>query len=125
MWILKQEDDRLLYQVYEQEKLREPEEKRLITNKEDEYNELLRNYFRLDVDTKDCYSKWSLRDPYFKLAAKQFYGVRILNQNVVENIFSFICSSNNNIKRYCSTNAAYCWILTRRFDPEYQAWLIS
>lgn len=72
-----------------------------MTSENDElhYNSLLQNYFRLDVPIKDHYAQWADKDPYFKTAAEQFYGVRILNQDLVENIFSFICSSNNNIKR--------------------------
>lgn len=106
LWVLKQENDNLLYQVHEPGDTGEPAEKKLKTNREEEYQSLLKNYFRLDVDIKDYYEKWCLKDPYFKAAANQFYGVRILNQDVVENIFSFICSSNNNIKRYTSNLVA-------------------
>lgn len=98
LWILKQKDDHLLYKVYESKQTHTESENTV--NKEDEYNSLLSNYFRLDLNIKDYYEKWAAKDRYFKEAATQFYGVRILNQDVVENIFSFICSSNNHIKRY-------------------------
>lgn len=100
VWVLKQENDELLYRVYECEESYGHKEKKLKTSKDNEYNSLLSNYFRLNVEISDYYKEWSAKDPYFKAAAEQFYGVRILNQDVVENIFSFICSSNNNIKRY-------------------------
>jgi N-glycosylase/DNA lyase len=63
-------------------------------------NDLLRKYFRLDVSLEEHYAQWSKMDPHFKKAAEKFTGVRILSQDPVENLFSFICSSNNNIARY-------------------------
>ena len=46
------------------------------------------------------YKLWSKVDPVFKDLSVKFSGVRMLRQDPVENIFSFICSSNNNISRY-------------------------
>jgi N-glycosylase/DNA lyase len=78
-------------------------------NKNDVYNkpdeclvegDLLKKYFRLDVSLEEHYAQWSKKDPHFKKAAEKFTGVRILSQDPVENIFSFICSSNNNIARF-------------------------
>jgi len=64
---------------------------------------MLRKYFQLDlISLEENYEKWSSTDPYFKEAAKQFYGVRILQQDPTENIFSFICSQNNHISRISS-----------------------
>lgn len=100
----------MLYRVYECEESYGHKKKQLKTSKDDEYNSLLTNYFRLDVEIGDYYKEWSLKDAYFKAAAEQFYGVRILNQDVVENIFSFICSSNNNIKRYLLNTFMYYFI---------------
>lgn len=69
-------------------------------SKEIEYEKELRNYFQLDlINLEDYYTKWSARDVYFKKAAEQFYGIRILQQDPTENIFSFICSQNNHISR--------------------------
>ncbi|XP_008195576.2 N-glycosylase/DNA lyase isoform X1 [Tribolium castaneum] len=87
VWVLKQTDDCILYQVYGSE------------NSEDFYNKLLSNYFQLNLDLKEKFAEWSSKDPIFEKAASQFYGIRILKQDLVENIFSFICSSNNNISR--------------------------
>lgn len=61
--------------------------------------EVLKNYCRLDVNLPKLYQHWSDQDPNFKKAAEKFYGVRMLHQDVIENVFSFICSSNNNIAR--------------------------
>ena len=46
------------------------------------------------------YALWSKADSNFAAVSPQFPGVRMLNQDPVENVFSFICSSNNNIQRY-------------------------
>jgi len=95
VWILKQAEDGILYQVYESELSKH-------SQSEETYNKLLSNYFTLDVKLSEYYPKWSESDPNFKEAAKQFYGIRILKQDIIENIFSFICSQNNHISRITS-----------------------
>lgn len=67
---------------------------------EPSYENLLSDYLRLDENLEELYSDWSSRDPNFKNSAEKFYGIRMLKQDPVENIFSFICSTNNNIARY-------------------------
>lgn len=64
------------------------------------YDEILSEYFRLNECLTDLCKKWIAVDQHFKKSLNKINGVRILNQNVVENVFSFICSSNNNIQRY-------------------------
>ena len=59
----------------------------------------LKDYFQLDVDVISLYQQWSAADPYFRETAADFWGIRILRQDPVENLFSFICSSNNHITR--------------------------
>lgn len=93
VWLLQQESDHILYQVYESESLKET------PKSENTYNEMLKGYFHLDLNLEQYYKEWSKSDPYFAEASKQFYGIRILQQDVIENIFSFICSSNNHISR--------------------------
>lgn len=61
--------------------------------------EILRDYFRLDINLSDLYKIWSSKDSHFKETARNFTGVRMLRQDPVENLFSFICSSNNHISR--------------------------
>lgn len=63
------------------------------------YESLLRAYFRLDVDLSECYTKWSEAHQHFKSQSDKFYAIRVLDQDPVENLFSFICSQNNHITR--------------------------
>lgn len=62
-------------------------------------NAILKDYFQLHIDLKALYDQWNIADTNFKLIARNFPGVRILKQDPTENLFSFICSSNNNIQR--------------------------
>lgn len=63
------------------------------------YESLLRAYFRLDIDLSDCYAKWSDAHHHFKSLSGKFNAIRVLDQDPVENLFSFICSQNNHISR--------------------------
>ncbi|XP_002735040.1 N-glycosylase/DNA lyase-like [Saccoglossus kowalevskii] len=63
------------------------------------HDNILKDYFHLNVDLQDLYQKWSAVDDNFKAVAANFTGIRLLKQDPVENLFSFICSSNNNITR--------------------------
>lgn len=60
---------------------------------------LLEDYFQVKHNLKDLYKYWSGRDPHLAECCEQYYGFRILRQDPVENVFSFICATNNNIKR--------------------------
>lgn len=66
---------------------------------ENDFESILKSYFRLDIDLDSLYRQWSDQDEMFKIAAEKFYGIRILAQEPVENLFSFICSQNNHISR--------------------------
>nr|CAD7265381.1 unnamed protein product [Timema shepardi] len=70
--------------------------------------ELLKTYLRLDEPLQDLYELWSKKDLHFKQAAVKFQGLRILAQDPTENLFSFICSSNNNISRISSMVEKLC-----------------
>jgi N-glycosylase/DNA lyase len=63
----------------------------------------LRDYFRLGENLNSLYTEWSQKDAKFnekvKLYPDVLGGIRVLRLDPVENLFSFICSSNNNIKR--------------------------
>ena len=63
----------------------------------------LKDYFRLDQNLDDLYNEWSKRDANFKerisMHPDVLGGIRQLRLDPIENLFSFICSSNNNIKR--------------------------
>lgn len=60
----------------------------------------LHDYFQLDVSLKELYEKWAAADPNFKAKATVgFRGIRVMRQDPVENLITFICTSNNNIAR--------------------------
>ncbi|CAG8476090.1 2380_t:CDS:2 [Dentiscutata heterogama] len=64
-------------------------------------DKFLMDYFNLSpmINLRECYDRWSMADKHFAKIACQFKGIRILRQDPVENLFSFICSTNNNINR--------------------------
>lgn len=77
---------------------------RNISNKKPKIDEesILREYFQLDVKLSPLYKSWSSVDPNFKKVASGVPGVRVLKQDPVENLISFICTSCNNIPRITS-----------------------
>ncbi|XP_055639881.1 N-glycosylase/DNA lyase [Toxorhynchites rutilus septentrionalis] len=72
------------------------------------YEQLLRIYFRLDIDLAKLYRQWTTCHTHFEKNANQFYAVRQLDQDPVENVFSFICSQNNNISRISNLVEKIC-----------------
>ena len=60
---------------------------------------LLEDYFQLSISLPELYRTWSEADEAFRSIANKLPGVRMLRQDPVENLFCFICSSNNNIQR--------------------------
>ncbi|TPX59910.1 hypothetical protein PhCBS80983_g02136 [Powellomyces hirtus] len=60
--------------------------------------EILKDYFQLEVNLEALYAKWN-QDQNFKKKSGEFAGIRILRQDPLENLFAFICSSNNSISR--------------------------
>ncbi len=88
VFLLSQNDKNLMYKAYPK-------------TKEDTGDEdTLKDYFQLHVDLGPLYKEWAKSDPIFKKISETFPGVRMLRQDPVENVFSFICSSNNNIERF-------------------------
>lgn len=69
---------------------------------------VLRDYFRFDHDLLNLYKHWSDRDENFSKRAINYSGFRILRQDPVENVFSFICATNNNIKRISGMVESMC-----------------
>ncbi|MCH5159438.1 MAG: 8-oxoguanine DNA glycosylase [Clostridiales bacterium] len=57
------------------------------------------HFFDLDTDYEQKVNRISAISPLMKEAAGFGKGIRILNQDLTEMIFSFIISANNNIKR--------------------------
>jgi len=60
---------------------------------------IIKDYFNLSIDLQSLYSQWGKVDPIFRDISCDYPGVRMLRQDPVENLFSFICSANNNIQR--------------------------
>jgi len=72
------------------------------------YSNLLSVYFRLHVDLETLYATWLKAHGHFRTATDQFYAVRMLDQDPVENLISFICSQNNHISRITSMVEKIC-----------------
>ncbi|KAL8293030.1 hypothetical protein RQP46_000724 [Phenoliferia psychrophenolica] len=64
---------------------------------------MLRAYFQLDTLLAPLISQWQSADPHFAKkmleGGDRLQGIRVLQQPPFETLFSFICSSNNNIGR--------------------------
>lgn len=67
----------------------------------------LADYFQLDTPLEPLYSSWSENDERLSKIAPVIPGVRIIRQDPVECLFSFICSSNNNIPRITKMLSAF------------------
>ncbi|GIV17203.1 MAG: 8-oxoguanine DNA glycosylase [Armatimonadota bacterium] len=65
----------------------------------DEIAPLLRDYFRLHIPLAPLYRQWCEADVRFAKVAPAFPGLRVLRIDPVECLFSFLCSSANNIPR--------------------------
>jgi len=86
LYLLTQNDNEILYQCISNPDIEDAEE-------------VLKDYFQLSVDLSSLYQEWSKNDPIFERISNSYPGVRILRQDPLENVFSFICSANNNISR--------------------------
>ncbi|KAK9469083.1 DNA glycosylase [Lipomyces arxii] len=60
---------------------------------------VLSDYFNLSIKLSRLYREFGVRDSYFKKISPSYTGIRILRQDPWETLVTFICSSNNNIKR--------------------------
>lgn len=61
-----------------------------------EMQEDLSLFFTLDINYQKLIDGWNAAQNYFKF---RYTGLRLLRCELVETIFSFICSSNNNVAR--------------------------
>eukprot|EP00474_Spongospora_subterranea_P002634 CRZ03092.1 hypothetical protein [Spongospora subterranea] len=62
----------------------------------------LHHFLRSDADLSAHYKQWASSDLQFSAFPEHFAGIRLLQQDPVECLFSFICSSNNHITRITS-----------------------
>ncbi|NXE56337.1 OGG1 lyase, partial [Casuarius casuarius] len=75
---------------------------------------ILRDYFQLDVGLPALYRAWGAADPHFRKVAADFPGVRVLRQDPVECLLSFICTSNNHVARITAMIERLCRAFGRR-----------
>lgn len=71
----------------------------IYSNKEENLEDVVTEYFDLKKDYKKLEEKISLIDENIKKSVSYTTGIRILNQDLFETIISYIISANNNIKR--------------------------
>ncbi|NXW24736.1 OGG1 lyase, partial [Circaetus pectoralis] len=116
VWTLRQERDRLWYTVYGDEDDDDHDGRPAEAAKPDgaETDRVLRDYFQLDVGLPALYRAWGAADPLFRKVADDFPGVRVLRQDPVECLLSFICTSNNHISRITAMIERLCQAFGRR-----------
>ena len=59
----------------------------------------MRAYFQIEHDLNSLYQSWAKSCDRMNVVTERLPGVRVLQQDPFECLISFICSSNNNIKR--------------------------
>lgn len=89
---LKHNNDDLQYVFYTNETFSKINEEKVDCSK------FLENYFQFSIRISDLIEKWSKVDQRFQNEQIPS-GIRLLAQEPLENLISFICSSNNNVQR--------------------------
>lgn len=82
----------------------------------DDIAPLLRDYFQLRTPLVPLYQQWRELDARFAAIAPAFPGLRVLRTEPVECLFSFLCSSANNIPRITRMVDALC----RRYGEQLE-----
>ncbi|KAG8127884.1 hypothetical protein E2320_014777 [Naja naja] len=77
-------------------------------------SQILQDYFQLHVNVSALYQGWSYVDSHFREIGVKFPGVRVLRQDPVECLFSFICTSNNHLSRITNMIQHLCQTFGRR-----------
>lgn len=78
VWTLTQTDDTLWYHIYKNQDVT------VHPSKEEE--EMLRDYFQLNVNLRDLYTAWGAADPHFKHIADIFTGLCVCAGIMTSNI---------------------------------------
>ncbi len=68
---------------------------------------ILNNYFQLSIKLDQLIQQWCQSDERFH-DKKIPIGIRVLAQDPLENLISFICSSNNNVQRITKMVKSLC-----------------
>lgn len=132
VWRFKQDDTSLHYKVVAEVessgskirlKVEPPAKSQQIKNQklypESYYENLVRSYFRLNINLSDLYEEWRNAHQHFKSVSNSFFAVRMLNQDPVENTISFICSQNNNISRITTMVEKICKLFGEKIIDDY------
>ncbi|KAG7799257.1 hypothetical protein KL929_001334 [Ogataea haglerorum] len=81
--------------------------------------EVVLDYFNLSIRLEELYLDWASKDKHFTKNSANFGGIRMLRQDPWENLVSFICSTNNNVKRISQMCEKLC-VHYGEFLAEYQ-----
>lgn len=108
--LLKQSDDEILYSWISNNS------KSNVIKQEDSFEDVhlfLCDYFNLSINLGKLYALWLELDKKYKKNLEnspftKFTGIRILRQDPWETLISFICSSNNNVKRISKMCDSLC-----------------
>ncbi|EGV66719.1 8-oxoguanine glycosylase ogg1 [Yamadazyma tenuis] len=108
--LLRQDEEHLHYSwiMEEDNKTMKP-----LKLRESETLEFIMDYFSLSTSLEKLYSDWSIVNQKYNKSVKnspfvKFPGIRILRQDPWETTISFICSSNNNVKRISKMCDSLC-----------------
>lgn len=69
---------------------------------------LLRDYFRLDINLPQLAKQFADSDPHIQDAMREFAGLRVIRQDPVECLFSFLCTSAAPLHRIRRSVAGLC-----------------
>lgn len=97
VWTLYQSDVKIDFTSTRHVTVGPPEKKGIM--QKSVVKQLLFDYFRMDFPLKEYYQRWAMADQHFCQISNKFHGLRMIKQDIVENLFAFICSSNNTINR--------------------------
>lgn len=98
------------------------EENKLIlrNSTREDYENIWRDYFDLNVDYSQIKEKLSI-DETMKSAMDYGYGIRVLNQDLFETLISFIISANNQIPRIKKSVNLIARLCGEKIDDDHYA----
>jgi N-glycosylase/DNA lyase len=78
-----------------------------LNDRQTETSLILHDYFQLSIKLDELFQQWCKSDERFQ-NNKIPTGIRVLAQDPLENLISFICSSNNNVQRITKMIRSLC-----------------